>query len=197
MAEEKKAVAAAENETDAGDLILSDIRPSVPLTPDNARFAPSGGGLISMTLRGDEGEEYFERVIVVRSFPISNPDEFLSVRLPESRAFGRSKEIGMIRYLRDFDEETVNLLLAELDRRYFIPRLTKILSVKEKFGYQYWEAETSAGNVSFVVHDPFSNIRPIPGDTRVLINSTDGNCFEISDPAALDPTSRHRIELYL
>ncbi len=194
MAEEKKVTAAE----DDGDLILSDSRPSVPLTSENTRFFPSEGGLISMKLQHEDGEEeIFERVIVVRSFPITNPDEFLSVRSPESKKFGRSKEIGMIRRITDFDGETGALLRSELDRRYFTPQLTKILSVKDKFGYLYWDAETSAGNVSFIVHDPYSNIRTIPGDTRVYINSTDGNCFEIADPKALDAASLHKIEIYL
>lgn len=184
-------------ENDAGDLILDNARESIPLTPDNAKFYRSKGNLISMDLINANGEtETFERVVVLRAFPITNPDEFLSVREPDSRKMGRGKEIGMIRYMSDFDEATAKLFLEELDRRYFTPQLTRILAVKDKFGYLYWDAETSAGHVTFVLTNPFSNIRVLEDD-RIMINDIDGNVFEIIEPKKLDPASYRKIEMYL
>lgn len=185
------------DENDVGDLILENSRVSIPLTPENAKFYRSKGNLISMDLTNEKGEtETFERVVVLRAFPITNPDEFLSVREPDSRKMGRGKEIGMIRYMSDFDEATAKLFLEELDRRYFTPQLTKILAVKDKFGYLYWDAETSAGHVTFILTNPFSNIRVLEDD-RIIINDIDGNVFEIIEPKKLDPTSYRKIEMYL
>ena len=172
-------------------------RPSVDLTPQNARFVTSKGGMISLTLEHEEGEpEFFERVVVMRSFPITAPDEFLSVREPDTRKKGRGAEIGMIRRLSDFDEATRAIINAELELRYFTPVIQKILSVKEKFGYSYWEAETTAGKVSFVLNNPFSNIRVLE-DQRIYISDMDGNSFVIPDPTALDHASYRRIEVYI
>lgn len=183
--------------SDDGDLILANERVSIDLTPDNAKFYRSGGDLISLDIINDKGEpESFERVIILRSFPVTNPDEFLSVREPDSKKQGRGKEIGMIRYMKEFDPETQRLFLEELDRRYFTPQIEKILSVKDKFGYLYWDAVTSAGHVTFVMNNPFSNIR-ILEDGRILINDIDGNVFEIRDPAKLDAASLKKIEIYL
>lgn len=183
--------------TDDGDLILENERVSIPLTPENARFTRSGGGLISLDITNDKGEpESFERVVILRSFPVTNPDEFLSVREPDSKKQGRGKEIGMIRHMSDFDGETQKLFLEELDRRYFTPELQKINSVKDKFGYLYWDVVTTAGNVTFVLNNPFSNIR-ILEDGRILINDIDGNVFQISDPKKLDAASLKKIEIYL
>ena len=53
-----------------------------------------------------------------------------------------------------------------------------------------------AGNVTFVLNNPFSNIR-ILEDGRILIADIDGNVFGISDPAALDAASLKKIEIYL
>lgn len=185
------------DENDVGDLILENSRVSIPLTPENAKFYRSKGNLISMDLTNENGKtETFERVVVLRAFPITNPDEFLSVREPDSRKMGRGKEIGMIRYMSDFDEATAKLFLEELDRRYFTPQLTKILAVKDKFGYLYWDAETSAGHVTFILTNPFSNIRVLEDD-RIIINDIDGNVFEIIEPKKLDPTSYRKIEMYL
>lgn len=201
MAEEKKISSKPKNDIlgdgDDGDLILENERVSINLTPNNAKFFRSGGGLISLEIINNEGEkETFERVVVLRSFPVTNPDEFLSVREPDSGKRGRGKEIGMIRRISDFDEAARALVFEELDRRYFTPQIKRILSVKDKFGYLYWEAETTAGHVTFVMNNPFSNIRVLE-DGRILINDIDGNVFEIHDPAGLDTASLKKIEIYL
>ena len=183
--------------SDDGDLILENERVSIPLTPENAKFTRSGGGLISLDITNDKGEpEHFERVVILRSFPVTNPNEFLSVREPDSKKQGRGKEIGMIRHMSDFDEATQKLFMEELDRRYFTPELQKITSVKDKFGYLYWDVVTTAGHVTFVLNNPFSNIR-ILEDGRILINDIDGNVFQITDPKKLDPASLKKIEIYL
>ena len=183
------------------DDLFEKERVSVALTPQNAVFKRSGGGLISLDLKntGENGEpvdEFFERIVIFRCFPITNPDEFLSVREPDSKKMGRGKEIGMIRYMKDFPEEQQKLFLEELDRRYFSPEITKILSVKDKFGYTYWEAETDAGHMTFILINPFSNIRSLE-DGRIFINDIDGNSFQIKDPAKLDANSFKKIEIYV
>ena len=172
-------------------------RESVDLTPANCRFYRSEGGLISMELTLPEKEaEQFERIVVLRSFPISNPDEYISIREPSTRRRGNGAEIGLIRNMHDFDEATVKLLNEELDRRYFTPELLKIYSLKEKFGYLYCEAETSAGRITFVLNNPYSNFRTLE-DRRVLISDIDGNAFMIKDPENFDKASLKKIEIYL
>ena len=183
-----------DEEVDADKLFQR--RPSVALTPENARFRRSAGGMISLDLIGGEETETFERVVVLRSFPITAPEEFLSVREPDTRKKGRGAEIGMIRHLSDFDADTVALIHEELSVRYFTPQILKIHSVKEKFGYSYWEAETTAGKVSFVLNNPFANIRVLE-DQRIYISDMDGNSFVIPDPTALDRASYRRIEVYI
>ena len=172
-------------------------RQSVPLTPQNAKFYRSEGGLISMELKNDNGEtENFERVVVIRSFPISNPDDYISIREPSTKRRGNGSEIGMMRNINDFDSATVALLREELDRRYFTPEIKKIYSMKEKFGYSYCDALTSAGKITFVLNNPYSNIRTLENKS-VLISDMDGNCFMIPDPEKLDKASYKKIEIYL
>ena len=172
-------------------------RVSINMTPENSWFSSSEGGLISLKIINAEGEEeFFERVVIRRSFPVTSPDEFLSVREPDTRAKGRGSEIGMIRDIHIFDKATVDLINAELDVRYFTPIPKRITSAKEKFGYNYWEAETSAGKVSIVLNNPFSNIRVLE-DGRIYIFDMDGNCFLIPDPTKLDRLTYRTIEIYL
>lgn len=204
-AENKKADAEAdtddtEDESDEETINSDELfkhRVSIDLTPANAWFSKSVGGLISLKIINAEGaEEFFERVVIRRSFPVSAPDEFLSVREPDTRQKGRGSEIGMIRNINIFDKETVDLLNDELELRYFTPIITKITSAKEKFGYNYWDAETTAGNVSLVLNSPFNNIRVLE-DGRIFISDMDGNCFLIPDPKKLDRQSYKTIEIYI
>lgn len=174
--------------------VIFSHRMSVALTPANAKFFRSKGGLISMTFTNADGnEETFERVEIIRAFPITNPDEFLAVR---NASDGRRDEIGLIDSIHIFNEETISLLNEELERRYFIPEITKIYSMKEKYGYHYTEALTSAGRIKFVMNNPSNSIRTLE-DGRVLITDTDGNCFCLRDPQKLDKASYRLIEIYL
>ena len=102
----------------------------------------------------------------------------------------------MIRRMSDFPDDVQSLLREELSRRYFTPELLKIFSVKEKFGYSYWEVQTSSGKISFVMTNPSSNIRTLE-DGRVFIHDIDGNCFAITDPSKLDKASFRHIEIYM
>ncbi len=178
------------------EIDLFSHRKSVSLTPANAKFFRSTGGMVSLTFTDADGNtETFERVVIIRAFPITNPNDFLSVR-EVGRGGSRGDEIGLIDTITVFDAETVALLNEELDRRYFIPEITKIFSMKEKYGYHYTEAQTSAGRVQFVMNNPSNNIRTLE-DGRVLITDTDGNCFCLPDPAKLDKQSLRLIEIYL
>jgi len=180
----------------AEENLFENERKSIPLTPENAKFKRSGGGLISLELKNEDRDEFFERIVIFRCFPITNPDEFLSVREPDSKKMGRGKEIGMIRYMRIFPEDQRKLFLEELDRRYFSPEITKIISVKDKFGYTYWDTETDAGSMTFILNNPFSNIRALE-DGRIFIHDIDGNSFQIKDPSKLDAHSFKKIEIYV
>ena len=181
--------------------LLEKERVSVALTPQNAVFKRSEGGLISLDLttktdEEPESVEFFERIVIFRCFPITNPNEFLSVREPDSKKMGRGKEIGMIRHMSEFPEDQQGLFLEELDRRYFSPEIIKINSVKDKFGYMYWDAETDAGSMTFILNNPFSNIRTLE-DGRVFIHDMDGNSFQIKDYSKLDANSLRKIEIYV
>ena len=196
MANENKTIDKT-TELSAEDEKLFSVRQSIPMTAENAIFRRSEGNLISLTLTQPDGTvEEFERVVPVRAFPITDPDEFISIKEPDSREKGKGAELGLIRRMSDFDADTQALLREELDRRYFTPVITRLMGVKEKFGYFYWDAETTAGKISFVMTNVSSNIRTLE-DGRVFIHDIDGNCFEIPDPAKLDKASLKKIEIYM
>ena len=176
---------------------LFDKRVTVALTPENAAFSLSAGGLLSLTLTLEDGSvEEFERVIPVRAFPITDPDLYICIREPDTRKKGKGEEIGMIERLADFDEQAQTLILEELDRRYFTPEIKKIHSLHEKFGYLYFDVTTDAGRSEFIMSNPTSSFRTLE-DGRVFMYDIDGNCFCIPNSEALDNASRKKIEIYL
>lgn len=161
------------------------------LSRENVRFHASPGGLLAMTLTDERGEREYDRVIVLRSFPITSPDEFLSVREPKE---GR-QEIGMIRRLSDLDEASEALVLDELSRRYFVPKILKIHSLRRR-GAVYVDAETDVGRRLFLLRDDISGIR-LAEDGRVFLTDLEGNCYVIEDPSRLDRASYRRISIFL
>ncbi len=179
------------------DSSLFEHRVSIDLTPENAVFTRSAGGLISLELTRPTGEhEFFERIVPVRAFPITAPDTFISIREPDTRTAGRGAEIGMIEDPAAFPDEVVEMLRDELSRRYFTPVIRKIHSFREKFGYCYWDVTTAAGRIEFIMSNPTGSIRTLE-DGRIFLYDIDGNCFTVEDPTALDKRSYKLLENYL
>ena len=180
-----------------GEKPMFEKRPSVALSPQNAVFSRSVGGLLSMKLTKADGTmEEFERVIPVRAFPITDPDSFICIREPDTRKKGKGEEIGMIERLADFDASAQELILEELERRYFAPSVKKIHSLHEKYGYLYFDVTTSAGRAEFIMSNPSGSFRTLE-DGRIFMYDIDGNCYCVQNPAALDKTSLKKIEIYL
>ena len=168
-------------------------------------------------------EFFFERVFLHRAFPFQNPYEYISVsgsfpkkeeekkkeeeekKAEENKkeepkenttSFGELKEIGIITNISVFNESQQKYLVNELNRKYFIPVIESINSVKEKYGFSYWETNTNIGKIKFTVHDAFRNILKINED-RIMVTDVNGNRYEVVSLNALDRKSFRRIELFL
>ena len=160
------------------------------LTSLNAVFKRQNS-LLSLVFTQEDGTEREEkRVLLKRAFPFDMPFEFIAV------LDGNEREIGMIASLSLFDSDTEALLREELDRIYYTPKIRRIASMKERYGFSYWQVDTDEGEVSFTVQDTFRNLLRI-GEDRVAIFDVDGNRFEIESIASLDRKSYKKIELYL
>ena len=141
---------------------LSEQVKTVWLDAENASFFVKNG-LLWM-----KHEEVEYRVKLCRQFPFDLPLEYISV-LDEHDA-----EIGIIRNVNIFSEQTEQILCEELRRRYYAPRITSIRSIKEKYGFSYWKATTEDGEISFVLQDTHRSILRV-NDERVFFSDVDGN----------------------
>ena len=173
---------------------LADAAEIVYLNKDNAKFFKSCDFLgAELTLPDEEGNlktEKYERVWLHRSFPFNMPEEYISVQNKDQ------EELALIKSLSDLPEEAATLVREELERKYYTPKLKKIITLKETRGFSFWQVITDAGELSFTLQDTSKSIARISED-RAFIFDICGNRYEIESLKALDKKSFRKLELYL
>ncbi len=118
-----------------------------------------------------------------RCFPLSGRDRYVAL------FDGLKGEIGVLEDMRGLDEESRGLVAEMLDRRYFIPVISRVKSIREEFGVVYWSVETSAGPRDFVCRGMRDSLQSL-SDARVLVTDADGNRFEIPDYTVLSKSAQ-------
>ena len=135
-------------------------------------------------------EKRFPRVYLRRAFPAEEAYKYISV------AGKDGKEVGMIPDISIFPDAQRKLLKAELDHRYFMPKILRIDKVTDRFGQTILETLTDIGPITVAVRDIYRNLFRLSSGS-VIITDADGNRYEIPNPGALDKKSYKRIELYI
>lgn len=158
------------------------------LTRENAVFSETEGGFLKLSVSGEEAVQ----VNVIRTFPFTAADEFLSVRTADDK----QEELGMIEKLSLFDEATVAIISKQLEMRYFMPKVLKIYSVKEEYGHTYWSVLTDKGKKTFTSRSGSSG-SVIKTGNRVIIKDSDQNRYEIEDINNLSVKEMKKLDLYL
>ncbi len=153
---------------------------AIYLDPKDIQIELAPDGTLRATLTG---QKCAMRVEVLRAFPISGADRDLVLR------DGGGKEIGILADLSGVEEAQRQLLRNSLDNRYFLPKITKIISIFEKFGSAVWQVETDRGETEITtkaLHEAIYEVTP----TRFLLRDTGDNRYEIPDLSALDEDSK-------
>lgn len=161
----------------------------------NAKFERTPGGFVSLDIPvgEDDKPEHYDRVRVVRSFPFTAPDTYISIRTTEEK----SKEIGIIKDItKDVTKETRKMLEEQMNLRYFTPVITKINDIKEEYGHAYWDVVTTEGPCKFVIYMNSSSVVSLT-DVRLMITDLDGNRFEIPDFTKLSAGELKKLDLFL
>lgn len=158
------------------------------LTKENAKFERTPGGFVKLTYQG----KTYERVGVYRTFPVTMPDEYISIREADEKA----REIGVVEKLSALDADQAKMLTEQLNLRYFTPEITKIFDIKTEYGYGYFHVMTTYGECRFTIHTGGSSVVSLT-DTRIVINDLDGNRFEVPDITKLTTTERKKLDLFI
>jgi len=125
-----------------------------------------------------EGDRSWREVRIARAFPFSDPDRYIGLR------DGDDKDIGILVTLNEMDRDSRAIVEEELERRYFTPRIERVLTVNEEFGVVTWEVETDRGPRRFLVRNLRDSTFPL-GANRLMITDTDGNRYEFPDVSAV------------
>ena len=172
------------------EIMLDRAARIIRLDPNVAQFK-NENKFLTLVLNEDGKEKKYDRVFLHRAFPHELLWEYISVLDVDN------KEIGLIYNIEDFDADTVSILKTELERKYYSPIISTIESVKERYGFSYWNVITSDGKkMTFTMQDTYRNITHMGDDTLLLLD-VDGNRFTIKSVAALDRKSYRKIEIYL
>jgi hypothetical protein len=125
------------------------------------------------------------QVQVLRAFPLSYPEEHIVLR------DGGGGELGMLRDLRDLQGPARDLLREELRRRYFLPVITQIYDIAERFGSSVWDLQTDRGRCTVTTRQMNESVAELEAG-RYIITDVDGNRYEIKDLTTLDADTRAR-----
>lgn len=136
-----------------------------------------------------------QRITAVRpAFPLSlGPEMLVFYRRPDDGA--ADEEIGIVRRLAELPPASQDLLAAEIERAYFVPAITEIVSVNEEFGIQTWRVVTDRGPRTFEITER-SHLRMLEA-FRVVIKDVDGNRYQIRDTRLLDRRSQQWLDLQM
>ena len=179
-----------ENNKNNSEIMLEKAAKINRLDKDVSRFEMKNGFLSLITLEDGE-EKRYDRIFLHRAFPHELLWEYISVTGDDSR------EIGIIYNVEDFDGESRDLIIKELERKYYSPVISSIQSVKERYGFSYWKVKgEDSRSFSFTMQDTYRNIIHTGDDSAILVD-VDGNRYTIKSITELDRRSYRKIEIYL
>ncbi len=158
------------------------------LTKKNAVFARTKGGFVSLEFDGKK----WDRVQVIRLFPFTDPNKYISIRTVEER----SKEIGVIKDMKDVSKDTGKMLEEQLNLHYFTPIIQKVIDIKDEYGYAYFHVMTDRGECRFTINMGGNAVVRLT-DSRLLITDLDENRFEIPDVFQLSQKEQRKLDLFL
>ena len=117
------------------------------------------------------------------AFPLSYPEKEIVLQGNEKT------ELGIIEDLATLKPEIRQTILDQLEKRYFLPQVTMIHKMTERFGSAIWDLETDRGRVAISTRQLNEAVREL-GPKRFLIVDVDGNRYEIKNLDDLPPDSQ-------
>ncbi|ALS30033.1 hypothetical protein IJ21_46710 [Paenibacillus sp. 32O-W] len=152
------------------------------LQPESISLSRGAGGVMQGVV---DGKPYSE-LIVFRTFPFLYTTQYLSIR------DAKGEELGIVTDLEELDAESRDVLRQELRFRYFLPRVTRVDSVKQKTDLWIWELQTDLGPTRLAMRNLHDHMQ-FPGGSRIILTDLTGKRCEIQDWKKLDGHSRKQL----
>lgn len=158
---------------------------------NETEFYATEGGFTGLKYKGED----YKHIILRRIMPLQQPMEYISV------ADSDSKEIGILKAIADLPKNQQDVVIHELDNRYYSPEVLEVMSVQDKLGYVYMEMrlrnkQGKEYDKSCAVKDVSRNIRML-SNTSIIIFDVDGNRYVVPDLSELNKQSLRKLDSYL
>ena len=165
----------------------TDERQKRELDPEMIRLRRSARG--HLVLQPDADTDPIEPVRVVRCFPWSLRDRFVSIRDKDGN------EVVLLKDLETIEGQTHRLVEEELASQDFIPHIEAVESVDDRMQAMTWQVRTDRGPIELQIKST-DDVRQLD-DQRIAIKDHAGGMFEIVDLGALDPRSQRLVEEHM
>ncbi len=127
-----------------------------------------------------------EKIKILRAFPYSDKNRYILLNDQEN------EEIGIIKDVKLLDSKSQKIVINELKKKYFIPKILKVHSIELQRRVPCWNVQTNKGNIIFKVRRS-RNIKFVASN-HLVIKDNNGNKYEIPDITKLDIKSKKLIE---
>ena len=144
-------------------------------------------------LQRDE-DELASPVFLLRTFPATHTDEYISVRCWNKG--GDDDELGIIRNLTDWPLEIQTAIRDVLNRRYLIRKIEAIHNIKLDTGFLEYDVETDVGRQQFTSRWTQSKALAF-GDHGKLLIDTNDNRYVVADVNELGERDRVKFLQYI
>jgi len=161
---------------------MTDVYDIRVLEPKDVLFSRGSGGVF----QGVIGGVTYDELVVYRTFPFLYTTQYISIRN------AKGEELGIVADIAELDDESSREALLELQYRYFLPRVTRVDSVKQKADMWIWELATSLGSTRMIMRNLHEHMQ-FPGGNRIILTDMNGRRVEIADWRALDAHSRKQL----
>lgn len=137
----------------------------------------------------DSDGAVFDGINLVRAFPISAPDEGLSIISQQGH------ELAWIPSLADMPAQIKELIEAELLQHEFMPIIQRINQVSSFATPSIWDVATNKGNTQLTLkaEDQIWRLK----NNRLLITDKNGVNFMVNNIEQLDKHSRKLLDRFL
>jgi ATP-binding cassette subfamily B protein len=133
-------------------------------------------------------------LFVVRAFPASFSEQYLSVR--GWRDADDEFEVGIIRALADWSEPSAAAIRLTIDRRYLLREIRRIQSINLKAGYLDFVVQTDTGQEAFSMRWTQSQAIDFGEEGKLLID-TDDNRYLVRDLSDLPNADAEKFRQYV
>jgi len=128
-------------------------------------------------------------VRVARCFPWSFDGRYISIRNKDN------EELYLFRTLDQAESKTRKLIEHELAMQEFVPRITAVENIHDRYELMAWKVRTDRGPIELQIKT--TDDIQLLDDGRIVIKDYAGSKFEVRDIESLDSRNRQLIEDHL